>query len=164
MFERTHGRDNRLCVYCFVLCVVCPHTAVIWNHQDCNRQSMQQVQNTAKVNWDWFVFQCSDTNVVFHVAVFLILVIKNKKRSSDGKTSDCLFRNCLYYQLPLSWVTFLQVTAVLRIVWTCDCCFFTDFLMVTALLVKTIRLNYSKVWYILLVLHAWFNHFDFPFN
>jgi len=40
-------------------------------------------------------FVCSDTNTVFQTAVFLILVVRNNKRSSgiDGKTSNCLSRN-----------------------------------------------------------------------
>jgi len=40
--------------------------------------------------------QVLDTNVVFQTVIFLILVVKNNKRSSgiDGKTSDCLSRNC----------------------------------------------------------------------
>jgi len=32
-------------VFC-ALCMVCPGRAVSWNGQDCNRQSMQRVQNT----------------------------------------------------------------------------------------------------------------------
>jgi len=41
--------------------------------------------------------KCSDTNVVFQTAIFLILVVSNAKRFSgiDGKTSDCPSRNCL---------------------------------------------------------------------
>jgi len=31
-------------VFC-ALCMVCPGRAVSWNCQDCNRQSMQRVQN-----------------------------------------------------------------------------------------------------------------------
>jgi len=52
------------------------------------------------VNWDWSTFKCSDTNVVFQTAIFLILVVRNNKRTTgiDGKTSDCLSRNCLYYR------------------------------------------------------------------
>ena len=30
------------------LCMVCLGSAVSWNRQDCNRQSMQQVQNQAR--------------------------------------------------------------------------------------------------------------------
>jgi len=33
------------------------------------------------VNWDWSVFNCSDTNVVFQTAILLIPVIRNNKRS-----------------------------------------------------------------------------------
>jgi len=84
-------------VFC-ALCMVCARSAVSWNRQDRNWQSMQRVQNTS-VNWHWSVFKCSDTNVVFQTAIFLILVVRNNKRSSgiDGKTSDCLSRNCLYH-------------------------------------------------------------------
>jgi len=31
------------CVFC-ARCMVCPGSAVRWNRQDCNRQSMQRVQ------------------------------------------------------------------------------------------------------------------------
>jgi len=31
-------------VFC-ALCMVCPGSAVSWNSQDCNRQSMKRVQN-----------------------------------------------------------------------------------------------------------------------
>jgi len=30
----------------YALCMVCPGSAVSWNRQDCNRHSMQRVQNT----------------------------------------------------------------------------------------------------------------------
>jgi len=51
-------------------------------------------------------WKCSDTNVVFQRAIFLILVVRNGKRFSgiDGKTSDCPSRNFLYYcylEIPL---------------------------------------------------------------
>jgi len=36
------------CVLC-ALCMVCPGSAVSWNRQDCNRQSMQRVQKTCSV-------------------------------------------------------------------------------------------------------------------
>jgi len=50
------------------------------------------------LSWDWSVFKISDTNVVFQTAIILILVVRNNKKPSgiDGKTSDCLSRNCLY--------------------------------------------------------------------
>jgi len=41
VFERTH--ESRL--FCG-LYIVCLGSAVSWNHQDGNRQSMQRVQNT----------------------------------------------------------------------------------------------------------------------
>jgi len=34
--------DNVFCA----LCMICPGSAVSWNRQVCNRQSMQRVQNT----------------------------------------------------------------------------------------------------------------------
>ena len=52
-------------------------------------------------DWDWWTLsKCSDTNVVFQTTVFLIPVVSNNKRSSgtDVKTSDRLYRNCLYYR------------------------------------------------------------------
>jgi len=55
----------------------------------------------------WSVFKCSDTNVVFQTAIFLIMVVRNNKRYSGikGKTSDCLSRYCLYvvFSLISSW-------------------------------------------------------------
>jgi len=39
----------------------------------------------------------NNTNVVFQIAIFLILVIRNKRSSGfEGTTSDCLSRNCLF--------------------------------------------------------------------
>jgi len=35
-------------VFC-ALCVVCPGSALSWNRQNCNRQSVQRVQNTWSV-------------------------------------------------------------------------------------------------------------------
>jgi len=70
------------------------------------------------VDWDWTVSKCSDTNVVFQTAVFLIPVTKHYQEN------PLPFQNL--FILPLSWFTFLLVT-VLWIVWTCDCCFFADF-------------------------------------
>jgi len=94
-------------IFC-ALCMVCPGRAVSWNRQDCNRQSMQVVQNTWSVGTAWSVFKCSGTNVVFQTAIFLILVVRNNKTSPeiDGKTSDCLSRICLYYhylELRFCW-------------------------------------------------------------
>jgi len=66
---KEHMREVTNYVFC-AHCMVCLGSAVSWNHQDCNRQGMQQVQNTL-VNWDWSVFKCLDTNVVFQKAIFL---------------------------------------------------------------------------------------------
>ena len=41
---KEHMRDVIDHVFC-TLCTVCPCSAVSWNHQHCNRQSMQRVQN-----------------------------------------------------------------------------------------------------------------------
>jgi len=41
-------------VFC-ALCMVCSSSAVNWNRQDCNRQSMQGVQNTWSIGTGlWF--------------------------------------------------------------------------------------------------------------
>jgi len=99
VLERKHQEviDYVLCA----LCMVCPGSAVSWNRQDYNRP---RHATSAKhlVNCDWSVFICSDTNVVFQTAIFLILVVRNNKTSSDidNKTSSCLSRNCLYYSYP----------------------------------------------------------------
>ena len=42
VFERTH--ESRLCL--LRSCMVCPGSAVSWNRQDCDRQSIQRMQNT----------------------------------------------------------------------------------------------------------------------
>jgi len=55
-------------VFC-TLCMVWLGSAVSWNRQNCNKQSMRQVQHL--VTWDWSVFKCLDTNVVFQTAIFL---------------------------------------------------------------------------------------------
>jgi len=38
-----HMREVNNYVFC-PLCMVCPGSAVSWNHQDCNRQSIRRVQ------------------------------------------------------------------------------------------------------------------------
>jgi len=50
-FLKEHMRVDY--VFC-VLCMVCPGSAVSWNCQDCNRQSMQRVQNS----WSIRIGQC----------------------------------------------------------------------------------------------------------
>jgi len=72
---------------------------------------------------------------------FLDSVVRNNKRSSgiEGKTSDCLSRNYLHVV------------------------FFTDFLMVTVLLVKKYLIKFLKMFGIF----SWFYVLDFinfPFN
>jgi len=90
MLERTRG--SRL--FC-ALYMLCPGSAVSWNRRHCNRQSMQRVQNTWSIGTGlclMFGHKCSFPN-----SLFLILVRNNKRSSGiDGKTSDCLSRNCLY--------------------------------------------------------------------
>jgi len=89
VFEWTHA--SRLF---YALYVVCLGSTLSWNRQDCNRWSAKHLAIC-----DWSVFKCSDTNVVFQTVIFMILVLRNTKRSSsiDGKTSDCFSRICLYY-------------------------------------------------------------------
>jgi len=72
---------------------------------------------------------------------FLDSVVRNNKRSSgiDGKTSDCLSRNCLYYRF-LSCVSARNCS--LNRLNPVVIVFFADMLMVTVLLVKTTKLNY----------------------
>ena len=88
MFERAHESQLMFCA----LCMVSPVSAVSWNHQGCNRQSMQRVQNFWSIG-SALLFKCSDANVVFQTAIFLILVVRNNKRFSgiDGKTAATAF-------------------------------------------------------------------------
>jgi len=64
------------------------------------QQAKHATSEKPLVSWKWSAFKCSDTNVVFQRATFLILVLRNNKRSSDidGKTSDCFSRNFWYYR------------------------------------------------------------------
>jgi len=73
-------------VFC-ALYMICPGSAVSWNRQDCNGQSIQRVQNTWSVGTAWSVFKCSHTNVVFQTAIFLILVVRSNKCSSQVLTA-----------------------------------------------------------------------------
>jgi len=94
VFESTHERSNRLCFALFAwfaraaLLAGIAKTATVKACNEC--KTLGQL--------GWSMFKCSDTNVVFQTAIFLILVVRNSKRSSgiDGKTSNCLSRNCLY--------------------------------------------------------------------
>jgi len=49
------------------------------------------------VNRDWSVFECSDANVVSQISIFLILIVRDNKRSSgiDGKTNGCPENVCI---------------------------------------------------------------------
>jgi len=117
------------CVFC-VLCMVYPGNAVSWNCQDCNRQSMQRV---------WMLeHKCS-----FLRSHFLDSGHKKWQKVLRHWQQNQRLPFQKLFILPLSWDSFMPVTVRL-IVWTCDCCFFADFLMVRPLLVKTTRLNYSK--------------------
>jgi len=95
VFGRTHG--SRLCVL---------RSLYGLSGQRCYLESprLQHAKHATSakhvVDWDWSVFKCSDTNLVFQTAILLTLVVRNNKRSSgiDGKTSDCLFRISLYYR------------------------------------------------------------------
>ena len=60
--------------------MVCLGSAVNWNRQDCNRQSMQRVQNTWSTGTG--LSKYSDTNLIFQLDVVLILDIINSKRFS----------------------------------------------------------------------------------
>jgi len=89
---------------------------------------------------------------------FLGSVVRNNKRSSGIKRQNQRQPFQKLFMLPLSWVTFLLVTSLNRLnLWL----FFTDFLMVTALLVKNNQIKkLKKVRYILLILCAWFTSFS----
>jgi len=54
-------------------------------------------------NRDWSAFKCSDTKVVFQTAIFLILVVRNNKRSSgiEGKPA-ITFPEIVYITVILS--------------------------------------------------------------
>jgi len=138
--------------------MVCPGSAVSWNHQRCNRQSMQQVQKT------WSIGTGLLLNALTHMfskQPFFDSGRKKNKRSSlprHWRQNQRLAFQKLFI-LPLSWDSFLPVT-VLWIVWICDY-FFADFLMVAALLVKICQMKLlKKVWCILLVLCTLFNSFS----
>jgi len=89
-------------VFC-VLCMVCPGSAFSWNRQDL-QQAKHATSAKHLVSWDWSVF-CSNTNAVFQITIFLILVVRKNKSSSgiDDKTSDCLSKNLI--TIILSYVS-----------------------------------------------------------
>jgi len=103
MFERTHERGNRLCIL--------PSLYGLPGQRyylESTRLQQPKYATTAKhlVNWDWSVFKCSDTNVVFQTAIFLILVVRNNKTSSgiDGKPTTA-FPEIVYITVILSYVS-----------------------------------------------------------
>jgi len=117
------------CVFC-ALCMVYPGSAVSWNRQDCNRQSMQRVQ------------------MLWHKRSFP----KSHFLDSGRKKWQKVLRHCRKNQrlpfqklliLPLSWDSFMPLTVRL-IVWTCGCFFRWFPNGKTAACKKTTRLNYSK--------------------
>jgi len=95
--QKEHERGNSLCVL---------RSLHVFPGQRCELESprLQQSKHATSakhlINWDWSVCKCSDTNADLQTAIFLILVVRNNKRTSDtdGKTSDCLSRICLYYR------------------------------------------------------------------
>jgi len=78
--------------------------------------------------------------MVFQTAIFLILVVRNSKRSKEKPATA--FPEIVHIIVIVS--TFPLVT-VLWIVWTCDCCFYADFLMVRAMLAKKYQIKLLKM-------------------
>jgi len=68
-----HVREVIDYVFC-ALCMVCPGSAVSWNRQDYNRQSMQRVQTTWSIGTG-LCLNARTQNVVFRTAFCLILVV-----------------------------------------------------------------------------------------
>ena len=98
--------------------MVCPGSAVCWNRQRCNRQSMQQVQKTWSIGTGLLLNALTQ---MFSKQPFFDSGRKKNKRSSlprHWRQNQRLAFQKLFI-LPLSWVTFLPVT-VLWIVWICD--------------------------------------------
>jgi len=87
---------------CFALFACFARAALLAGNLKSPRLQQIKHATSAKhlLNWDWSVFKCSDTNVVFQTAIFLIPVVRNNKTSSgiNGKASDCLSRNCSCYR------------------------------------------------------------------
>ena len=108
------------------------------------------------------MFKWSDTYVVFQTAIFHSGHKTQKKVLRHWEQNQRLpFQNL--FILPLSWVMFLLAT-ILWIVLACDCCFFAWFPHgKSAAFKKSCQIKLLiKVWYILLALCTWYNHF--PFN
>jgi len=68
-------------VFC-ALCIVSPASAVSWNRQATTGKACNEWSEKHLLNWDWSAFKCSDTNVVFQTAIFLVLFVRNNKMSS----------------------------------------------------------------------------------
>ena len=118
-------------VFC-AICMVCPGSVVSWNHQDCNRQSMQRVQNTCSVGIS--VFRRSNTNVAFQTAISLFWSYEIRKGGQVLTTKPAIaFPDFVYIIVTLSYV-FASNCFLNRL--NCDCCFFANFLRIRALLVK----------------------------
>jgi len=68
---------------------------------------MKCVQNIKLFDWDWTVSKCSDTNVVFQTAVFLIPVVRNNKRLPGALTAKpaTAFPEFVYIAVILSYVS-----------------------------------------------------------
>jgi len=85
-------------VFCAVR-MFCPGRAVSWI-APILEQAKHATSKKHLLSWDWSVFECSDTNVVFQITVVLMPVVRNNKRSPgiNSKTSYCLSRLCLCYR------------------------------------------------------------------
>jgi len=92
MFERTH--ESRL----FCVLYMCAREALLTGIVT---TSTGKACNECKTLGQMGLL-CSDTNVVFQTAIFLILVVKNNIRSSgiDSKTSDSPYQNLFILPLP----------------------------------------------------------------
>ena len=105
MLERTHEKGIRLCVLRSLLVAVLAisaHSVAQANHA--------KYATSAKhlVSRNWSVFKCSVTEVVFLRDIFLILVVRNDKRSSsiDSLTArpTTAFPEIVYITVILSYV------------------------------------------------------------
>ena len=91
MLETTYDRKNRLRVLRSWNDL--PGQISSWNRQDCNRQSMQRVQNTGWLDLDCVKILGQVSTVVFQTDVFLI----PSSSDIDRKTSNYFSRICLGY-------------------------------------------------------------------
>ena len=77
MFERTH--DSSLCFALFAWFTRAALLAGI--AKSATDKACNECKTLGRLRLIWSVFKCSDTNVVFQRPIFLILVIRNSKRS-----------------------------------------------------------------------------------